>query len=195
MSIIERALTHFSFDPQRDGYTSGNILSTIAGTPSISSGKLLLNSARVVGTQALRMPGSIEFTLTIPTAPTAGHSRFWGISLPYLSTRGKIGFSVSGAVISCVVYGDDGVAMFSQPITWNGSWTATPARFRIDVGEAGVKFFVNESLVTGADGISSFIASSASAMPTLPVSIDLENQVADNMTCSGFVARSIANVA
>jgi len=78
------SFVNYLYDPQRQGYDVGQF-TTLTGTPAIASGKLSLTTASFIGKQDLDR-GEITFGLTVPTLPTTGDVRAWGVALPAAST-------------------------------------------------------------------------------------------------------------
>lgn len=194
ITTIDGSITSFNYDPLRDGYTSGSIFATISGTPAISTSYLRLNNARVVGVQALKGPGLLEMDIIVPTAPTAGHARSWGRRLPFLGNRASMVFDITGKVFSALVYNNAGTLVFSKAITWSAEWTNVNTKYAINVGPSSVDFYVAGTLVASAGTDPTFTANRDN-MPSLPVSLDINNGVADNMDIAGTYCDNILYLA
>jgi hypothetical protein len=161
-----------TFDPQIVGFDT-SFWKTLSGSdPSISSNKVRINNREIVSYSFYAQQGSYEYTLNVPTVPTASDVRSWGLKCPSLDNRGRIEFDVTDTVFSAKVFDDTGNALLNSPIAWSSAWTATDTRFRIDVTEFGIDFFVNEIKLSSLE---------SSNLPTLPVSLHIKNGLADNL--------------
>lgn len=169
-----------TFDPQIVGYDT-TFWKTLSGTdPSISSNKVRINNREIASYSFYAQQGSYEYTLNVPTAPTAADVRSWGLKCPSLGNRGRIEFDVTDTTFSAKVFDDTGTALLNSPIAWSSAWTATDTRFRIDVTEFGIDFFINETNVAKLE---------TSNLPTLPVSLHIKNGNADNLDFTVLAVR------
>jgi len=171
------------YDPQFSGYDI-TFWNTLSGFPTIVSNKLRLNTCEILSFPILRN-GDVEFTLTVPTAPTSGDTRTWGLKSPIFGNRGRIEFSISGATFSIVGYDELGTTAFiSQTVPWDAGWTNTATRFRVRWSNSEIQFLVNDSVVArGAFQVGKL------TLTSLPLSIHINNGNADNLDVSAVVVR------
>jgi len=167
---IDRNSNIFLYDVKTNGYDT-NIWNTISGVPSVASGKLVLNNAEVNSFAAFTKC-SIEFLMTIPTAPTLGDSRAWGLKTYNYGNKGRIEFDITDTNFTAKVYDDSGTIIESIPITWDTNWTNTEARFRISFSERNVFFSVNDVIVARFQEVN---------VTENPLALHIINGTADNL--------------
>lgn len=165
----------FLFDPKVFGYDT-SIWKTISGVPAIVGNDLSLNAAEINSFAVFRN-GSIEFALTIPVAPTAGHARAWGLKVANLGNNGRIEFDITGTVFSAKIYDESGTLLGSYPINWNAAWTAAQVKYRLFYWERNCYFAINNTIVAKFEEV---------AMSKLPLSLHVNNSVADAMLLSAL---------
>lgn len=159
----------FLYDAQIHGYDT-SIIKALAGTPAISSNKLRLNAAEIT-TYSFFRNASVQFAMTIPTAPTSGDVREFGFNNPSAGNNARVEFVISGTTVTAVAYDATGTLIASVPITWNSAWTNTETRYRISLTERMAVFAVNDTIVATIEG----------AMPKVPMFVHLEQDNADNL--------------
>lgn len=103
---------------------------TISGNPTIVNGKMRINAAKV-NTSEMVMFGSITMSISIPTAPTAGDSRIWGIYSRAYGNRNAAYFFISGTNFYVRTYNDDSSVFEQRTIPWNSDWTNTSVKWQI----------------------------------------------------------------
>jgi hypothetical protein len=184
MDQINRKLGCFTYDPSISGYDT-SFWKALSGSPSVVSNKLRLSSAEISSYVAFREL-DVEFTITIPTAPTSGDARAFGLKIPALGNRARVEFDITGAVFSCKVYDDTATAQLSQAITWDASWTNTAIKYRIQATASGVKFYVNGACVARAE-MQGLTANNS--LPTIGGYLHISNGNADNMDITAVVVK------
>jgi len=168
----------WKYNPAVDGYDEDYLLSALTGTPAISSSKLRLTSAGVISLQGFRN-GSAEFTMTIPTAPTAADDREFGFS-NNINNR-KMVFDITDDVFSAKVYDVDGTIIDTKVIPWDASWTAASARYRITCGDRSVIFAIDDTIVARFEAIWDI---TTEIIGNSSLSILISNGNADNLDVS-----------
>ena len=168
--------TAFYYDPQRQGYDT-TLWRRLYGQPTVQGNELkLTNSATIHYADIIRC--EIVFNLSIPAAPAAGASRSFGLQL--LNKGAYILFDITDTVFSAKT--SDGTNSSSSAITWQSSWTAATAQYRI-VWEAGTaKFYVNGTFQAAITDVS---------VVGDPMSVYLENGMADSLSVSYIVVKGI----
>lgn len=161
--------TAFVYDPVVRGLDS-TFWKSVTGTPSLTSNRLRVNNARLTSfTQYMR--GKIEFKLNVPTAPSGGDDKFWGLRNPVAATFGAIYFQITGAVFQAVSYDDAGNAQ-TTAITWDTStWDGNQISYQILWTPTNITFLVN--------GIVQ--ATHQTRIGTVPLALDIDNNDADNL--------------
>lgn len=136
------------------GGTVGNSIATTAAIANGSWGAATLAGGTDNGTPGeittytFYRYGEFEFAVNVPTAPTAGDYRAWGLKTPSLgTTRSRAEFRIMDAVFSCVVYSKSGVALLNQAVAWNSDWTGAETKFAIRNTVSGVTFLINGTIV------------------------------------------------
>ncbi len=94
----------FFYDPAIKG-VDGSFLANIAGTATLSAGKILLN-ADTIATFVQMNYGILDFKMALPAVPTSGDAREFGFFAP--NGIEKITLSIIGAVATFNVVDDEG---------------------------------------------------------------------------------------
>lgn len=193
-----------AYDPSTDSYSSpGSGFITLAGTPAIAGGstvagrtvggRLVLNAAEIISAQSVRY-GTLDFFLKVPTAPTSGHVRAWGIKVPgmanvggSMANAGRIEFDVTGADFSAKVWDAYGALVGSQAIAWKAEWTNVMTCFTVAVKPSGAYFSVNGAVVA------SFQSTDASPISTRPAKLHVLNSVADALESALISTSDVAS--
>ena len=166
---MSRNFYNFYYDPYRQGYDS-TIWRTLWGTPTVVDNKLILNTATAIHfADVLR--GQYVFRVTVPSAPSAGHSRSFGLYHPGKGAYAL--FDVSGAVFS--VKTSDGVNTTSTAVTWQSAWTNTSIEYTVRWEPGTVKFFVNGSFAATISDVS---------VVGVPMSLYASNNTWDDLAVS-----------
>lgn len=170
----------FYYDPIRQGYDT-NSWRTITGAPAISGSRLSLDNAAGIGAAIIHyvdfVKGEIVFDINIPTVPTAGTSREFGVSSP--NTSAYILFSL-GESLTCKT-SDGTTATTSSEITWESAWTSANVSFKIRWEPGGAKFFINNVQV---------YAVSDASVPYGPLSLYLTDDAESSMTVGDIVVKA-----
>ena len=132
----------FHYDAQVDGYSSGDIFKTVSGSPAISSNELSLNAAEIVSLQGVGL-GDLEMLIKIPAVPTAGDARRWGFKTVQGGDLGRMEFEILEDVFQVIVHDNDGTALDTIEIPWDGDWTAAEVRYGIKRHLRSVYFTIN----------------------------------------------------
>lgn len=137
---------------KRNGYTYDVIIKqldsafwrTETGTPTISSNKIRLTSARI-SSFVQHLYGDYEIALNIPTTPSSGEAKTWGLRLPGTDSLGAIYFEIAGAVFTCVSI-DDGGTSETTTLTWN-SYEGSETKFRFTWEPGRIQFLIDGVVV------------------------------------------------
>lgn len=154
---------------------------TIAATASIASSKLRLNGGGNVASYTQFKYGIFQFLVNVPTTPSVGEAKKWGLALPGTPTRGSAYFEIVGAVFNAVSYDDDGNAQ-TTAITWD-SWETAETLFEIEWEKDYVIFKVAGTVV----------ASHQTRVGKMPVPIYILNSDADNTDFGSFIIKETAS--
>lgn len=141
---------------------------TIAATVSVASNKLRLASGGNLASYTQFKYGKFGFLVNVPTTPSAGEAKKWGLLLPGDVTKGSAYFEIAGAVFKCVSYTDGGTVQ-STTVTWS-SWEAVETLFEIEWEKDFVIFSVAGVVV----------ASHQTSTGKTPLPLYLLNSDADN---------------
>lgn len=147
---------------------------TIAATVSLATNKIRLASGGEITSYTQFKYGIFTFALNVPTTPSAGEAKKWGLLLPGAPTLGAAYFEIAGATFKCVTY-DDGGTVQSTTVTWSGEGAET--LFKIEWDEDYVIFSVAGTVV----------ASHQTRVPKNPLPLYLDNSDADN-TDLGYIS-------
>lgn len=132
------------YDPNTDNYPAA-IWQTEQGSPSVTSGQLVLNSAEIIGTRGVTN-GTIEMFLNFPVDPTAGQDKKVGFASSK-DDNGRIEFVISGSNFKAQVYDDVGNELLNRDIIWDNSWSGSKTLFSIHVGFRHVTFAAEDNIV------------------------------------------------
>jgi hypothetical protein len=169
----------FVYDPARQGLDL-NLLKVVSGTPTVVSNKIQVNAAVLLGYADMKR-GSFTYNVTVPTAPSAGNARRFGLF--QISTGAGAFFDVTGTVFSCQVADGTGNTFTSGPMTWDPAWTNTNTRFCVKWESGICTFFGNGRQITAI--------TSASANPNVSLSLYISNTTADNLLVGAIQADGI----
>lgn len=141
MDTINNENKSHVYDPSIVGLPASKY-KTISGTPSAATGDLNFNSSEICGLAYYKFL-DIAFYLTIPTAPTAGHSRAWGLKSLAGGNKGRIEFVVDGADFKATAYDNDGTEIDTVIIPWDSDWTNENIEYKIRWTDGVIQFYVN----------------------------------------------------
>jgi len=166
MPTINNQQFSYNYDPTRQGYDT-NVFKTVSGSPSISSGAIRLNAAKIIAYGDL-LKATQSFNLKVPAVPTSGDVRVFGLS--QINAAATAVFKITDAVFSCETT-FNGVTK-NEVVTWQSGWTNTYTTFKIVWTGFAASFYVNGVRVA-------FI--NDSSVPKVSMSSYLYNGNADNM--------------
>jgi len=172
---IVRAGDLYRYESFVNGYSTTTHWKTLAGTPTIASDLLVFNQD---GAQSLVYStyGKLEIRAVIPTVPTTGDSRFWGIKSELQGDESRMDFAIVDDEFLVQVYNEAGDLIVSRVCDWNSDWTATEVRWGIKRSERDVYFTANEVLVASI--------TNQNKLSRVPMPHYVLNENADNMTVS-----------
>lgn len=147
---------------------------TIAATASAASNKIRLASGGNICSYTQFKYGRFIFALNVPTTPSAGEAKKWGLLMPAAATTGSAYFEISGSTFKCVTYSDAAVVQ-STTVTWT-AYENTETLFEIEWESDLVIFKINGTVV----------ASHQTSTGQTPLPLYLINSDADN-TDLGYV--------
>lgn len=168
---------------KRDGYVYDVIIKqydtsfwkTTTGTPAVSSNKLRFNAA-AASSYLLHQYGDYEFAVNIPTTPSTGEAKQFGLRAPSTDTLGAAYFEIVGAVFQVVTIDDGGTAE-TTAVTFDDDWDGAETKYRILWEPDRVQFMV--------DGV--IVATHTTRVPTNALPLRIVNSDSDN-TDIGYVA-------
>ena len=171
---------HFFYDPSIYKYSS-TFFYAISGTPSTYNGKMRFSAAKV-NTLGMHMFGTFEFKVTLPSAPTAGQSKIWGLYSRALGTRNAAYFFMSGTNLYARTYGDVDDTPEQTTIATDetdfGSETVygTPYTFEIRWFKERVEFWMGNGVLKRK------VAAHYTVIPkAMPLPVYISNENVDNM--------------
>lgn len=155
------------YDPQRQAYDTA-LWKTISGTPAINGTVLRFISASAVQYKDV-FKGTIVLNLTVPTAPTAGNDRKFGLT--QLSKGALAYFKVAGTAFTAESADGNGNTE-STTITWDSAWTNTATEFKIVWTGFEATFYVGGVKLATHRTV---------AVSKEPMSVYVNNSTADNL--------------
>lgn len=168
---------NFYYDPTRQGYDT-TLLKTITGVPSVTGGAIRMTSAKFISYADI-FKEDLTLNIKIPTAPTAGNSRSWG--LEQINIGAKVIFNITGIVFSvkCIYNG----VTTSIVIPWLAAWTNTAVNYTIKWNGFSADFLINGVRPGGATLLGNFTETfiNNASVPKVPLSMMVDNATADNM--------------
>lgn len=133
----------FAYDCAIRGLDS-SFWKTLAATVAAAGTKVRLSSGGSLASYTQIRYGKVVFALNVPTTPSAGEAKKWGLLLPSAPTVGSMYFEIVGAVFRAVSYDDNGVAQ-TTVLTWDGEGAET--LFEIEWENGYVIFKLNGDVV------------------------------------------------
>jgi hypothetical protein len=179
---------------KRDGYIYDPIIKqydasfwkTTTGTPAMSSNVLRFTSA-AAASYLLHMFADVEFSFTIPTAPTGGDVRQFGFRMPASDALGGVYFDITDTVFSIKVVDNFGVTTTTTPITWSAGWTNKAASYRIRWEKDQINAYVNGV-------VKATISAPITDIPENALALRIVNGNADNMDLNYLAVRRAASI-
>lgn len=133
----------YVYDPVIKQYDTAFWMST-SGTPAISGTKLRFTSA-AAASYIQHIFADIEFSLNVPTTPSAGEAKHWGLRSPASDLLGAIYFEIAGAVFTCVSKDKAGNTK-TTTLTWS-AYENADTKYRIMWGREHIVFLINGVVV------------------------------------------------
>ena len=171
--------TGYTYDVAQRGLDA-SFWKTIAATVSVASSKLRLASGGNVASYTQHLYGIFRWLVTVPTTPSAGEAKKWGLILPGTLTTGSAYFEIAGAVFRAVSYDEDGNAQ-TTTITWD-SWETVETLFEIEWEKDYVIFKVAGTVV----------ASHQTRVGSIPLPLYMLNSDADNTDFGSITIKETA---
>lgn len=168
------------YDVQMRGWDT-SFWKALSGTPSVASNKLRLN-ADTIGSYYQFLFGIFDFAVNVPTTPSSGEAKKWGLLNPNNATGGSAYFEIVGSVFRAVSYDDDGNAQ-TTVITWGG-WETSETLFRIEWERGYIIFSVAGTVV----------ATHLTRVGKSPLGLYLINADSDNTDLGYINAKEFAHV-
>ncbi len=170
----------YIYDPVIKQYDTA-FWKTTSGTPAISSTVLRFTSA-AAASYLLHKFGDFEFAFNVPTTPSAGEAKHWGLRAPSTDTQGAAYFEIAGAVFTCVTCDDAGTAE-TTTLTWS-AYQAAATKFRILWEADRVQFMIDGSIV----------ATHKTRVPSNALPLRIVNADADNCDLSYIKMRHVGEI-
>lgn len=175
---------------KRDGYVYDPVIKqydtafwrTTTGTPAMSSTVLRFTSAGV-SSYLLHLFADVEFSLNVPTTPSAGEAKQWGFRNPSGDNLGAAYFEITGATFRVVTV-DDGGTSQTTAVTWTAGWEGAATEYRMLWDADRVIFYVNGTIV----------ATHTARVPSNALSLRILNSDADNTDLSYLAVRRAAAI-
>lgn len=155
---------------------------TITGAPAINANKIRLSSATITSYTQFKF-GRFIFPVNVPTTPSAGEAKKWGLLLPGRVTTGSAYFEIVGAVFRAVSYDDSGNAQ-TTTLTWSG-YEAVETDFEIEWEKGYILFKISGVVV----------ASHQTRVGQTPLPLYIINGDADNTDVGTIIAKEVAQYA
>ena len=136
---MSNELFNFYYDPARQGYDT-TLWKTLSGTPGIVSSDLDLNAAGILYYGDIK-DGDFTFDLVVPTVPSPGDTRIWGLA--QANSQIAIAFMISGVDFNAVIMNEDGSTCTKLITTFEPGWAAAPIKYKISWKGSYVYFYVD----------------------------------------------------
>ena len=178
-----------------------NFWKAIVGTPTVTgsaNAQVLQFNVQSAASYLLLGFADVEFALTIPTTPTAGHSRQFGLISPAQLNAGAvfpdggIYFDITGTAFTIKVY-DNAGAVHSKTLTWSAGYTNALTLFRFRWEADQIFVYINGVIVASFAHADPNIAGGPVDIPFEELPIYINNGVADNMTLSWIQVKRAAS--
>ncbi len=180
---------NFVYDPNISGNDDAfwkEVTGTLTATGTAPDTVLRWTSAVAASYSFYRFL-DITFLVKVPTAPTSGDVRTWGMALPAAQGGLAIVFNITDTAFTVSVKDIDGNTLTSKTITWSASWTNTVTRYQIKWFPQGIQFLINGTIVH------SYMRNNAPnrVIPNTGLPIYIKNSLADNMDLTGLVVSDV----
>lgn len=173
---------------KRDGYIYDVVIKqndsefwkATTGSLSVASNKLRFTSASA-SSFGLHLYADVEFGLNVPTTPSAGEAKTWGLRNPSVDI-GAAYFEITGATFRVVTIDDEGTSE-TTTVTWS-SYEATETKFRLIWEPDKVHFLIDGTVV----------ATHTVRVPQAPLALRITNADADNTDLGYVMVRRAAAI-
>ena len=169
----------FAYDIVQRGLDA-SFWKTIAATVSVVANKIRLASGGEIASYTQFKYGRFIFPVNVPTTPSAGEAKKWGLLMPGTPAVGSAYFEIAAAVFKCISYDDDGTAE-TTIVTWDG-WEAAETLFEIEWEKDYVIFKVAGTVV----------ASHSTRVGQSPLALYADNTDADNTDLGNVTIKNTA---
>lgn len=136
---------HLFYDPYVYGFDT-DFFTVLSGTVSGASDKIRVNTGEANSTMMF-MYGDLTYSIAVPTAPTTGDDRTWGIYSKSMPDRNAAFFVIDGENFSAKTSGDNSANTESTDIEWDSDWTDASTEFKIHWRIDRVQFSINGRVV------------------------------------------------
>lgn len=161
--------TGYSYNPTLSG-ASVTFWKWVVGTAEVTGSqpnvKIRLNVDTIASYTSYKY-GFFQFRVNVPTTPSTGEAKKWGLLMPDAPTVGSAYFEITGATFRAVSY-DDGGTVQTTTLTWSGE--AAETLFEIEWEKDYVIFKLAGTVV----------ATHKTRVGTTPLPLYLHNGDADN---------------
>lgn len=161
------------------GYSTTDFKAT-TGTPAASGNNLRLTSA-AVASYILYQYGQFEFSINVPTTPSAGEAKHWGLRAPATDNVGAIYFEIAGAVFRVVTKDSLGNTE-TTTVTWT-SYENKQTLFKIFWENGLVHFSIDGTRVA-----------THKTVPTFALPIRMVNGDADNTDVAYISFKEVGSI-
>lgn len=101
----------------------------LTATASVVANKIRITGGGEIASMTQFKYGVFRIALNVPTTPSIGEAKKWGLLLPGAPTIGAMYFEITGATFRAVSYDEDGTAQ-TTTLIWGGE--ATEQVFEIE---------------------------------------------------------------
>ena len=155
---------------------------TITGVPSIASNKIRLNADTCASYYQI-IKGEVDIPVNVPTTPSSGEAKKWGLLNPGDPTKGSMYFEIVGAVLNAVSY-DNGGTVQTTAITTDFPGAAAEYIYTIEWGDDYVNFLISGVVV----------ATHTTRVGSIPQAVYLHNADADNTDFGSIKVKSAGKI-
>jgi len=166
-------LNSLSFDPALYGIDD-SFWKVVSGTPAIAGSNIRISAAELKAYRTFRF-GGYRMTVNVPTAPTGGDAREWGLENAALGETAR--FEIAGTVFKAVTIDKDGNST-STTIVWDATWHTADVLYEIVWRENYVQFLVAGDVKATHER--------ADNRPIFPMNLYIHNTNADNFDIVGI---------
>ncbi len=157
--------------------------SVITGTLATSGGKLRFNADRAVSF-IQHIFGKYTFAVNVPTRPAANDNRVWGLRNPQAATIGAVYFHTDSQNFNAISYDNFGNVETTVLTFDSDNHDGNEIRYGISWERDLIQFLIGDTVV----------ATHATRIGTVPLSIEIRNAAADNMDVGYLEIRHAKNI-